>query len=135
MSPPFQRWITSTVGALSRRRPAERTRPRGPRSEGGSAAADERDEELRRLSAAILRILELNHDASSALSAALIDAELLTKLKGESSGDQVREVAAELAVSLLRLKDLIDATRRVGQSLGESETAAIGAADESPADT
>ncbi len=135
MSPPFQRWITSTVGALSRRRPAERTRPRGPPREGGSAAADERDQELRRLSAAILRILELNHDASSALSAALIDAELLTKLKGESSGDQVREVAAELAVSLLRLKDLIDATRRVGQSLGESETAAIGAADESPADT
>ncbi len=131
MSPSFQRLISSTVGALSRRRPAERARPPG---EARSPEADERDEKLRRLSAAILRILELNHDASSALSAGLIDAELLMKLTGESSGDQVREVASELVVSLFRLKDLIDETRRVGQPLGESVTAATGAAHESPPD-
>jgi hypothetical protein len=131
MSSPFQSWVTRTVGALSRRRSAERTR--ALRGETRFPAEDERDEELRRLSTAILKILELNHDASSALSAALIDAEFLTKLKAESPPDQVREVASEVAVSLLRLKDLINETRRIGQSFGEPE-AALGASTDEPPD-
>ena len=79
-------------------------------------------------------MLELNHDASSALSAALIDAEYLTTLKGEGQEDQLREVTSELAVSLSRLKQLIDEIRGVGQSLAEPERVAIGGADDPPAD-
>ena len=128
MSSPFQSWITRTVGTLSRRQSSERTR--APRGEARFPAADERDEELRRLSSAILKMLELNHDASSALSAALIDAEFLTELKEASPPDQVREVASDVAVSLFRLKDLIDETRRIGQSFGEPEAAPSGAGDQ-----
>ncbi len=127
MSPVFQRWITTTVGALTRRRPEERRLSSATPGETGSPAADERDQELRRLSAAVLRILELNHDASSALSAALINAEHLMKLKEDPSGDQIREVASELAVSLFRLRDLLSETREVGQSLGSSEIGPRGA--------
>jgi len=125
MSSPFQSWITRTVGALSRRRSAQQTRTQP--AEARFPAGDDRDEELRRLSGAILKMLELNHDASSALSAALIDAEFLTKLKADSPPDQVREVASEVAASLFRLKDLIGETRRIGQSFGEPETSAAAA--------
>ena len=134
MSPPFQRWITSTVGALTRQRPEQRSLPSAALGEAGSPAADERDHELRRLSAALLRILELNHDATSALSAALIDSAHLMELKEDPSVDQIREVASEIAVSLFRLRDLLGETREVGQSLGSSEIGPRGAVDPSCTD-
>lgn len=68
------------------------------------------------LADAMDQILEQNHDASSALSTALLDAEFLVKLSNGSSDAQVREVASELIGSLQRLKAHVDETRRLGQS-------------------
>lgn len=65
---------------------------------------------------AMTRMLEKNHDASTALSTALLDAEFLVKLSRGSSDAQVGEVASELIGSLRRLKVHVDETRRLGQS-------------------
>ncbi len=79
----------------------------------------EPDRERDQLADALFQIMEHNHVASSALSAALIDAEYLVRLSHGSADSQVREVAAELVGSLHRLKGLVAETRRVGQSCGE----------------
>lgn len=69
----------------------------------------------------MLGVARENHAASSALSAALIDAEFLAKLSRTAS-DQVREVATELLVSLGRVREHMDATARLVSSCGACQT-------------
>jgi len=68
-----------------------------------------------RLAAALREILERNHDAASALSTALLDAQFLAR-GACASEDERRDVTSELAASLLRLRDLLDETTRLARS-------------------
>ena len=65
--------------------------------------------ERERLAAALREIAERSHDAKSALSAALIDAELLAR-SGRASEEVLRELAPALEKSLLRLRGILEET-------------------------
>jgi two-component system C4-dicarboxylate transport sensor histidine kinase DctB len=109
------------LGLLTARDDRERVREASLRSAIQAQILETRSGELRRLSAALLGILERNHDASNALSTSLLSANFLvdvtkTEPLDERERDEAHEVAVQLRAALARLKGLVDDTRRLGKS-------------------
>jgi signal transduction histidine kinase len=79
---------------------------------------DERGRDVSRLNDAILRILQNNHDASNALSTALLNAQMLVQnlddLGDDDGAERFKDLSGDLLDSLLRLRSLVDETRAVG---------------------
>jgi len=72
----------------------------------------------------MVHVLQTTHDASNALSTALINAELLRKStearnRGEHMPIDERETAEELTRQLVRLRSLVEETREVGHAGGD----------------
>ena len=119
------------LGLLTLRDDRERVRDLALRSAIQAQILETRSSELRRLSAALLEILERNHDASNALSTSLLSAEFLVAITksepaDERERDEAHDVALQLQSALSRLKRLVDDTRRVGNSevaAGDQESA------------
>jgi signal transduction histidine kinase len=81
-----------------------------------ASALEERSGEARRLSSTLLELLQRSHDASSALSTALLDAELLADLirRGEARDTKELQAAA---------RSLRDALRRVAHDAADARPA------------
>ena len=83
-----------------------------------ASALEERSDEARRLSSTLLEILQWSHDASSALSAALLDSEYLADLirRGDSNDPKaILSAARSLRDALRRMAyDPADAARAAG---------------------
>jgi hypothetical protein len=75
-------------------------------------------EDPTRLSDALDGVLRKTHDASNALSTALINAEMLRKgfdatRRGERPRDDLPELTAELESGLARLRELVEETKAI----------------------
>jgi signal transduction histidine kinase len=85
---------------------------------------DETHRDVSRLSGAMLQVLQTTHDASNALSTALINAEVLRKAsEARARGEGVRvdeqETAEDLSRQLVRLRGLVEEARQVGHAGGK----------------
>jgi signal transduction histidine kinase len=82
-------------------------------------ALDERSAELRRVSQALLDVLESSHDASSALSTSLLTADLVAEATARGAKpEEVAESARVVSESLARLERAVEETRRLGERAG-----------------
>src|SRR5262245_711141 len=111
------------LGSLADRNLRERARHDALRSAVQAQVLEERSSRVQRLSSALLEILERNHDASSALSTSLINADVLVQLcKGgtpnAADGDELLEIATGLRDAMRRLQRIVEETRRLGQESG-----------------
>lgn len=121
------------LGSQTLRDDRERVREAALRSAIQAQILESRAGDVRRLSAALLGILQRNHDAGNALSTSLLSADFLVALTksdpiDEGERDEAHDVALQLRAALARLKDLVDDTRRLGKNeapVGESEMAAV----------
>ena len=78
-----------------------------------------RANELQRISSALLGVLQRNHDAGNALTTSLLAADFLlnatkNEARDERDRDESHDVAIGLRAALVRLKGLVDDTRRLG---------------------
>jgi signal transduction histidine kinase len=121
------------LGSQTVRDDRERVREAALRSAIQAQILESRSGDVRRLSAALLGILQRNHDAGNALSTSLLSADFLVSLTksephDERERDEAHEVALQLRAALARLKRLVDDTRRLGTSempVGESEVTPV----------
>jgi len=97
------------LGSLAERLARQRAALEGHRRAVEAQLLEERSLEARRLSGELFGLLERNHDASSILSTALLDAEALRALTGPGPGrtQDVRAAALALRDDLLRLGRLL----------------------------
>jgi signal transduction histidine kinase len=121
------------LGSQTLRDDRERVRDAALRSAIQAQILESRSGDVRRLSAALLGILQRNHDAGNALSTSLLSADFLVSLTksepvDERERDEAHDVALQLRGALARLKGLVDDTRRLGTNeapVGESEVMAV----------
>lgn len=109
------------LGSQTLRDDRERVRDAALRNAIQAQILESRSGDVRRLSAALLGILQRNHDAGNALSTSLLSADFLVALTksdplDERERDEAHEVALQLRAALTRLKSLVDDTRRFGRT-------------------
>ncbi len=120
-------------GMLSEADDQERGREVALRAAIQAQILENRASEVQRLSAALLGVVERNHDAGNALSTSLLAADFLvdatkSEARDERDRDESHDVAIGLRAALARLKDLVDDTRRLGRDetpAGEGEVTAV----------
>jgi signal transduction histidine kinase len=111
------------VGTMTYRMDRARIRSESLKAAVQAQILDEASRNVSRLSGAMLHVLETTHDASNALSTALINAELLRKsTEARSRGERLQidewNTAEELTRQLVRLRSLVEETREVGHAGG-----------------
>lgn len=109
------------LGTITWRQHHERAHSESLRAAVRAQILVEHTRDLRRLSGAMLEVVRTTHDASNALTTALINAEILRKssearLRGEPSGVDELRTAVDLSEQLERLRGLVEKARQVGRT-------------------